>query len=90
MALFALVLSTAQVLSVSHDVHDLESPGERASCTICVLGHGVDAALVPASGFPMSAAVDWFDRPRSSITCDDQLITRYRARGPPCLPATSS
>ena len=90
MALFALVLTTAQVLSLSHDAHDLGSPGERASCTICVLGHGVDAALAPAAALPVPDAVDWFDRPRSSIASDDQLITRYRARGPPCLPAISS
>ena len=83
MALFALVLSTGQVLLASHDAHDLASASERATCIICVLGHGFDTALVPAAGLPMPAAAYWFDWLGSSVTFDDQLITRYRARGPP-------
>ena len=83
MVLFAFVMTAGQVLLASHDAHDLASPSERASCAICVLGHGFDTTLVSAAALPMPAAVNWFDWPEAGSTLDDQFITGYRARGPP-------
>jgi hypothetical protein len=81
--LLAFVLIAAQLHMAMHDAHDLAGGGDRATCAICLLGHGLDGAVAPAMPklfeHPEQAPV--FD----AVAIPDAAvwISAYRARGPP-------
>ena len=82
-ALFALMLISAQLLLAMHDAHDLAGGGDRATCAVCLLGHGLDNAPTPAAPLSFEPAGQASESVSTLCVSHPQCIRNYPARGPP-------
>lgn len=82
-ALLALMLISAQLLLAMHDAHDLAGGGDRATCAVCLLGHGLDSAPTPAAPLSFAPAGQASESVPTLCVSLPQCVRNYPARGPP-------